>query len=85
MGIDISPQHEDFVRCELESGRYNSEQELVNEAIDLLRQRQGVLAKLQIGVEQLRSGECTQYGPADRARFLADILGRPMESEDQES
>jgi Arc/MetJ-type ribon-helix-helix transcriptional regulator len=76
MGIDISPEHREFVREELESGRFSSEQELLDEAIELLRSRQGVLAKLTIGVAQLNRGEGTEYGPDDRQRFIVDVLGQ---------
>jgi len=76
MSIDISPEHEDFVRAELASGHFASEQELVNEAIELLRLRRGVVARLKNGLDQLARGEGLEYGADDRERFLADILGR---------
>ncbi|MBX3413463.1 MAG: hypothetical protein KF708_12305 [Pirellulales bacterium] len=76
MSIDISPEHRDFVREELASGHYATEQELIDEAIELLRSRQGVLSKLKAGVEQLERGEGIEYGPNDRSRFITDILGQ---------
>lgn len=76
MSIDLSPEHQDFVRKEVESGHFANEQELIGEAIELLRTRQGVLNNLQIGIEQLNRGEGTEYGRDDRQRFVADIVGR---------
>jgi Arc/MetJ-type ribon-helix-helix transcriptional regulator len=76
MSIDISPEHRDFVREELENGHFASEQELIDQAIELLRCRQGVLGKLKNGVEQLERGEGTEYGANDRQRFVADTLGQ---------
>jgi Arc/MetJ-type ribon-helix-helix transcriptional regulator len=76
MSIDISPEHRDFVREELENGHFASEQELIDEAIELLRSRQGVLRKLKNGVEQLERGEGTEYSSNDRQRFVADTLGK---------
>lgn len=75
MSIDISPEHRNFVREELERGHFASEQALIDEAIELLRSRQGVLAKLKNGVEQLDRGEGSEYGSDDRQRFIAEILG----------
>lgn len=51
MSIDLSPEHQDFVREELENGHFASEQESINAAIDLLRCRQGVLGKLKCGID----------------------------------
>jgi len=84
MSIDISPEHRDFVREELESGHFASEQALIDEAIELLRSRQGVLGKLKNGVEQLERGEGSEYGSKDRQRFAADILGQGSTSKDQQ-
>jgi len=75
MSFAISPDHQDFVRRELEKGHFASEQELIDEAIELLRSRQGVLDKLKHGIEQLKRGEGIEYGINDRQRFIADILG----------
>ena len=75
MSIDISPDQQEFVRHELECGHFANEQELVAEAIELLRARQGVLGKLDRGIAELGRGEGVTYGPEDRQRFLADILG----------
>lgn len=74
MSIDISPEHRDFVRDELERGHFASEQALIDEAIELLRSRQGVLGKLKNGIEQLERGEGSEYGSNDRQRFVAEIL-----------
>jgi Arc/MetJ-type ribon-helix-helix transcriptional regulator len=83
MSIDISPEHREFVRVELESGRFASEQELVAEAIELLRARQNLLAKLDLGIAQLDRGEGVTYSSNDRERFVADILGRIAGSENR--
>ena len=75
MGIDISAEHQNFVRQELASGHFASERELIAEALELLRARQDVLGKLKQGIAQLDRGEGRKYGPDDRQRFLADVLG----------
>lgn len=79
MSIDISPEHQAFVRKELESGHFASEQALIDEAIDLLRSRQELLGRLKSGIEQLERGEGAEYGADDRQRFVADILGRSLQ------
>ena len=84
MSIDISPLHRDFVREELERGHFSSAQELIDEAIELLRSRQQVLGKLKNGVEQLARGEGTDYGPSDRERFVADMLGDLSSAKDSQ-
>lgn len=75
MSLEISPEHQDFVRAELESGHFANERELIAEALELLRSRQRVLGKLKNGIEQLARGEGAEYGPDDRQRFVSDILG----------
>jgi Arc/MetJ-type ribon-helix-helix transcriptional regulator len=75
MSFAISPEHQDFVRKEVESGHFANEQALIDEAIELLRSRQGVLDKLKKGIEQLNRGEGVEYGVNDRQHFIADILG----------
>jgi|GEM_PF-2266624 len=47
MSIVIKPEQRDFIRRELESGHFVSEQELIAAAIELLRARQEMLGKLQ--------------------------------------
>jgi Arc/MetJ-type ribon-helix-helix transcriptional regulator len=83
MSIDISPEHRDFVQGELERGHFTSEQELVDEAIELLKARQDVLNKLDHGLDQLDRGEGIEYGPDDRQRFVADILARSSIAREQ--
>lgn len=82
MSIDISPEHRDFVREELENGHFASEQDLIAEAIELLRSRQGMLGKLKNGIAQLERGEGTEYDTQDRQRFVADILGQTSSAKD---
>lgn len=78
MNVDISPEHREFVRDELENGHFSTEQELFDEAIELLRARQSLLSKIDEGLDQLARGDAVEYGIDDRKRFIADILGKPF-------
>lgn len=80
MNVNISPEHREFVRDELESGHFSSEQELFDEAIELLRARQSLLSQIDEGLDQLTRGDAVEYGTNDRERFIADILGRSCQN-----
>ncbi len=61
MDITLNSQTEAFVRRKLDSGRYHSFSELMNEALRLMSEREKRSAELkadiQIGIEQAERGE----------------------------
>jgi putative addiction module CopG family antidote len=75
MSVSLSPQAEARVRLRLEGGSYQSVDEVIDDALDLLEERDRRLdalrAKLRIGLE---SGEGIEY-----SRELMDEIEREAE------
>jgi len=65
MNVSISPQLEEFVKQEVESGAYHSASEVVRAGLRLLQERQQdrrmrlerLRAEIALGIEQLDRGE----------------------------
>jgi putative addiction module CopG family antidote len=75
MSLTLPPELEAFVQARVASGAYASEQDVLRTAFTLLEKRESLLAHIDEGTLQLRSGQYKEYGEADRDRFLADIAG----------
>jgi Arc/MetJ-type ribon-helix-helix transcriptional regulator len=73
MIINLTPQQQSFVAACVSRGEYPTEQAVLSSAINLLQQRENVLAKIDEGDRQLRTGNFSEYGEADRDRFVSDI------------
>ena len=79
MTIQLSGEREQFVRSLVQGGQFNSEDEVIDEALRLLQERdiQARLADLRreiaIGIEQADRGE---LGPFDPQATLARIRSR---------
>ena len=73
MSISLPPEFEAFVHTRVASGAYASEQEVLRTAFDLLATRESLLAHIDEGTRQLRSGEFAEYVETDREKFLSDI------------
>lgn len=56
MPIEITPELEQKLHVIFLSGKYESENHVLDEALTLLRQRDELRGKLQVGVEQLERG-----------------------------
>ncbi len=69
MTIHLSGDREEIVRSFIEDGRFTSEDEVIDEALRLLQERdeQARLANLRrdiaIGIEQANRGELTPFDP----------------------
>jgi putative addiction module CopG family antidote len=73
MSLMLPPEFETFVHTRVASGAYASEQDVLRMAFDLLEKREGLLAHIDQGTEQLRTGKFTEYGEGERDKFIADI------------
>jgi hypothetical protein len=70
MSSDLSPELNRLIAQELALGHYSSENELLTEAVYLLRERNALRQQVQAGTAQLKSGEYTDYDSESlRARF----------------
>ncbi len=82
MSIVLPPVLERFVASELSNGRYQSEGELVCDAVRLLRERRlyGLRSELQQGLDQLARGEGEEVSDSDLDSFF-DSLEQEVEEE----
>ena len=51
MSTDISPENEQFIQHELESGNYHDRGELLNDALRLLKRRRDLVREIQAGID----------------------------------
>jgi len=57
MTIEISPNNERYIEAVVQTGEYRNRSQVVDEALDLLRQRDALRNDVNAGVEQLDRGE----------------------------
>lgn len=73
MTVDLPPQIEALLRQKLEAGPYRTVDEVIQEALQALDERerlQALRAKLQVGVDQLDRGEGIRVTPEWRVERL---------------
>jgi putative addiction module CopG family antidote len=73
MSIVLPPEFEAFIERQVASGAYDSQQEVLRTAFDLLKRRQELLAHINEGTQDLADGRFVEYGEGDRDRFIHDI------------
>ncbi|MEG3991367.1 type II toxin-antitoxin system ParD family antitoxin [Microcoleus sp. S28C3] len=63
MNIVLKPEYEEFIRAQIQSGKYGSAEELIGEAIALLRERkqriEELRQKIAVGTAQIAKGQVT--------------------------
>ena len=70
MSSDLSPELNRLIAQELALGHYRTEDELLTEAVYLLRERNALRQQVQAGTAQLKSDQYTDYDfQSLRARF----------------
>ncbi len=57
----ISPENEQFLDQSVKNGVFRNRDEAINAAVEMLRARAELQAHVDLGVEQLRNGQCTEY------------------------
>lgn len=61
MNIVLKPEYEEFIRSQIQSGKYGSAEELIGEAIALLRERkqriEELRQKIAVGTVQIAKGQ----------------------------
>lgn len=76
MNIFLKPEYEQFIQSQIDTGNYTSADEIINEAVKLLLERERRLAELRqkvaLGTEQIAKGQVTD-GEAVFARMQAKI------------
>ncbi len=63
MNIILKPEYEEFIQAQIQSGKYGSAEELIGEAIALLRERkqriEELRQKIAVGTAQIAKGQVT--------------------------
>jgi antitoxin ParD1/3/4 len=57
MNLEITPELDDMVQRILRTGRYESESEVLHEALSLLRQRDELRQEIKKGIAEIDRGE----------------------------
>ncbi len=73
MAVTLAPQDEDLIQQKIEAGPYRSVDELIQEALEALDERErlhNLRAKLQRGLDQIERGEVVEFTPDWRAERL---------------
>ena len=86
MARDLHPQNEQFIESAISNGGYSSRNDVLNDAVDLLRQRDALVRDVNIGIDQLKRGEGTTLNNDEELRrFMDHIKARGRESLAKES
>jgi antitoxin ParD1/3/4 len=77
----LPPDLKAFVQGQLASGKYQSERDLLCDAVQLMCEREtrvnALRADVEIGIEELKRGECTEIESDEQLRdFFDDIESR---------
>lgn len=63
MNIQLKPEQERFIQEQMASGRFNNVDDVINEAFQLLEERERILEELRqkiaVGTEQIERGQVT--------------------------
>ncbi len=77
MTVEIPPEHEQFVKAVLARGEFQTEGQVISEALRLLEERDRRLEQLRrdikVGLDQLDRGEFTDYDEQSLKAFFEQI------------
>ena len=79
MNVPILAEFERFVQSVILSGNYADAAEVVAEALRLLEKREHLRRNVRAGVEQLDSGQYTEYHEDSLGEFVGDIEAEERE------
>ena len=65
MAYQFPPDIEQRVRAQLSSGDYQTEDDLLRDALDALRERRDDLAAIQAGIEDMEAGRYRPFSEID--------------------
>ncbi|HUT10421.1 MAG TPA: hypothetical protein VMY42_07990 [Thermoguttaceae bacterium] len=73
MSSGLSPENEQFIQHAVECGTFQSREQALDEAVELLKRRQQLLDHIDKGTAQLRSGQYTDYDEEGLKEFFDEI------------
>lgn len=74
MGVDLSPQNEQFIQQVVACGAFHDRTQALDQAVELLRRRQELLDHIDEGSRQLRRGEGIEIHGEDELRAFFDRI-----------
>jgi antitoxin ParD1/3/4 len=87
LNISLTPQLEEMIRAQVDSGKFNSASEVVREALRMMQEREANLermrAEIQIGLDQLERGEAVEFTEDTLERLMKEAAensrqGKPV-------
>ena len=78
MDSELTPQNEHFLRQVLSDGVFADRSEMLNAAVELLRQHEALKEDLRTGADQVARGEC---GPLDFEALKARVRERVTQAQ----
>ena len=79
MSSDISQENENYIQQVIEEGSYRDRAEVLDEAVELLKERRELLEHIDVGTQQLKNGENIQYNDETLRELFDDIQARGRE------
>jgi Arc/MetJ-type ribon-helix-helix transcriptional regulator len=76
MSADLSPESEQFIQQAVAAGLFPDRGRALDEAVGLLKRRQELMAHIEEGTQQLRSGDFVEYNQEGLRRFFDDVQAR---------
>jgi Arc/MetJ-type ribon-helix-helix transcriptional regulator len=73
MGTDLSPENEQFVEESVAAGTFPSRRDVLDQGVELVRQRHELLSRVGESRRQLDSGEFTEYDDDGLRDLFEDI------------
>ena len=73
MKSDLSPQDEQFIQELLHDGSYRTRADVLEDALDLLKQRRELLRHIDIGTQQLQNGQYAEYDEESLRELFARV------------
>lgn len=73
MVSDVSPTNEAFLTDAIARGLFKDRRSALDEAVELLRRKQEILNRIEVGTQQLRSGEYRSFDEDGLRAFGEEI------------
>lgn len=76
MASHVSASNESFIADALARGLYKDRQEVLDSALELLRRKQELLDRIDLGIKQLEDGEYRKFDETGLLAFKEEIRAR---------
>lgn len=73
MGAELSPENEQFIQQLVSAGTFPDRKDALDEAVGLLKRRQALIAHIDEGTRQLRSGDFVEFDEDGLRQFFDEV------------